>query len=125
MESLSSRIALCESNNKRSLGIAKRNRRNHDNVARSERLGHIVAERVAKVRGLDERIRDGICLPMIDLMNILDVAIDGQAADLVYRQPELERAIRGTVDGDVEAVIAHQYVNLEGVACGKRGEVGR
>lgn len=115
MQGFSSRFALGESNNKRSLDIAKWDCGYNNNVARSERFRHIIAERITEIRGLDERIWGWKGLTMIYLMNVLHILIDGQAPDVVDGQSKLERAIRGTVHRNVELLIANENINLEGV----------
>lgn len=100
------RFAHRESDDEGPIHVAERNGRDDHDVARGEGFRDVVAERVVRVGELNWRIRGGEDLPVVDLVDVLDVLGHLQAADLVDGEAELEGAIRNFVHGNMEAVVA-------------------
>lgn len=113
MKRLSLRVRLRKSNDKRAIRIAKRNGRDHEDMSRREGFRDIVAKGVIRIGDLHRRVRRWKGLAMVDLVDVLNILINGQATDLLEGQPELVSAIRCAIQCDVEAVVTHEDVDLE------------
>lgn len=119
VQCLSSGSPLGEAYNKGPIDIAKRNSRDHNDMARSEWLRCVIAEGVIRVPVLDEGIGKGIRLSMINLVDILNVLVNRQAADVVQWHPELECGVCCSINCDVETIVAHKDIHLESVSWNK------
>lgn len=120
VEGLSLRVSHYEAKDERSAGVPKRNSRDYDQVAGSEWLWGVVAERVVWVHDLDGRVGKGECLTVINLVDVLDVLVHSQATDISHGHAELEGAMRCPIYGDMKTVVAHKDVHLECVTWGGR-----
>lgn len=110
------RGALRKAHDKGPVGVAKRNGGDHNDMARDERFRGVIAEGVVRLPELDERVGAGVRLSMVDLVDVLHVLVNDQAADVVQGHAELVGGVRGPIYGDVEAIVAHENVHLKGVA---------
>lgn len=115
VQRLSGRIALSEPKDERSVCIAKRNRCDDNDIARSEGLRSVVTERVLQVSALDGWVWEREGLSVVDLVNVLHILVHRNAANVLEGQSELERAVGRPIDGDVKTIVAHQDVDLESV----------
>lgn len=93
MQDFTSSIAHGEANNKGAIGVAKGNRCDDQHMTGCEWFRHVVAEGVVAIGELHRWIGRWKRLPVVHLVNILDVLVDNNAADLVEWQAESERAV--------------------------------
>lgn len=58
-------------------------------------------------------MREGERLTVVNLLDVLDVPVHREAPNILKGHAELKGAVRGPIYGNVEAIVAGHYVDLE------------
>lgn len=127
MQRLLPRGALREAHQEHATSIPIRNGSDHHHMTGPEAARHIVAELhttaaflTDAVAQLERRQRRWKCGPLVELRQRLQVVQHLNGQDVLDRCAERVRAERRIVDGNVEAIVAHEDVHLEAVAGHRR-----